>query len=71
MDRKPERPCQVLTQVKLGGITAQFGHSPHESLKCPVEEAGVSRWSMRTVTKLLKLRIHTTRLGHSLQYADL
>jgi transposase len=70
MDRKPERPRRVLTEEKLGAIAARLERSPHKSLKRLAEEMGVSKGTMRTATKLLKLRLHTTRLMHSLQPRD-
>jgi hypothetical protein len=70
MDREPERPRRVLTEEKLGAIAARLQHSPNKSLTYLAEEAGVSKGTMRTATKLLKLRLHTTRLVHSLQLRE-
>lgn len=67
MDRKSERPRRVLTEEKLGEISARLQHSSYKSFMRLAEEAGVSKGTMRTATKLLKLRLHTTRLVHSLQ----
>jgi hypothetical protein len=48
-------------------IGAQLEHSPCKSLKCLAQEAGISKVTVRTVTKLLELWPYKTTVMHSLQ----
>jgi DNA-binding transcriptional regulator LsrR (DeoR family) len=54
-DKKPKCHCQLLSEEKLD-IRTWLEYSPHTSLKHLAEEMGISKETIRTATKLLKLQ---------------
>ncbi|PSN42479.1 hypothetical protein C0J52_09800 [Blattella germanica] len=48
--------CRVLTKEKLNDIAERLEHTPRKSLKRLAHETGVSEFSARNATKLLKLK---------------
>jgi hypothetical protein len=60
----------VLTEEKLDDVGARLEHTPRKSLKCLAKETGVSKYSTRSATQLLKLRPYKTTVIHALQPRD-
>jgi hypothetical protein len=70
IDKKQKHKRRVLTEEKLDDIGARLEHTPRKSLKRLAQEAGVSKFSARTATQLLKLRPYKTTVIHALQPRD-
>jgi hypothetical protein len=70
VNKKQKHKCQVLTEEKLDDIGARLEHKSRESLKGQATENGVSKYSARRVTHLLKLRPYKTMVTHALQQHD-
>jgi gamma-glutamylcysteine synthetase len=60
IDKKQKHKRRVLTEEKLDDIGARLEHTPRKSLKRLAQETGVSKFSARSATKLLKLRPNKT-----------
>jgi hypothetical protein len=60
----------VLTVEKLDDLGARLEHTPRKSLKSLAQETGVSKYSWRTATQLLKFRPFKTTAIHTLQPHD-
>jgi hypothetical protein len=68
--KKQKHNHRVLTEEKLYDIGARLEHTPRKSLKRLAQETGVSKYSARTATQLLKLRLYKTTVIHALQPRD-
>ena len=66
----PKRKRRVLTEEKLGAIGALFERSPNKSLRCVSEEVSVSKTSVFTAAKLLKLELYRVSIVHDLRPGD-
>ena len=56
-NRKVNRQCHVLKEKTLDEIGERFEHTPQKSLKCLIQETGVSVSSAQRAATLLKLHI--------------
>jgi hypothetical protein len=71
IDKTQKHKRRVLTEEKSeDDIGTRLEHTPSKSLKCLVQETGVSKSSARRATQLLKLRPYKTRLMPILQPHD-
>ena len=59
---KVNRLRQVLTEETIDEIGDRLEHTLQKSLKCLLQETGVSVSSVQRATKLLKLRIRTVNI---------
>jgi hypothetical protein len=55
----------VLTEEKLDDIGARLEYTPTKSLKCLVQETGVTKSNAGMATQLLKLRPNKTTVIHT------
>jgi transposase len=69
-DKIQKHNRRVFTEEKLVDIGARLEHTPRKSLKRLAQETGVSKFSARTATQLLKLRLYKTIVIHALQPRD-
>jgi hypothetical protein len=70
IDKKQKLKRQALTEEELYDIQARLEHTPRKSLKRLAQETGVSKFTARRETQLLKLRPFKTTVTNALQPRD-